>query len=224
MTVAIGTRTTDFTFASSLDEVIGNQTIGGVRRTRRITFADLAGQIASSGAVASALGVISLMLASGGRVKALYSQLAALTGWAEGDTGFVYGDTLDLNGEYLFTGGQLVRQKALPGDIAEAAANAAIAAAAQIVALLDATANGDLSIAACPLWRWQQAIAAISPAAITTWATSIPPEPNDPTRLAIMAAKPVRVGGEIWNYTKSILSLTDVQMIALMTSALAVAL
>lgn len=220
----VGVRLSNVTPASAIDDLIGNQVIAGVRRARRINFADLAAQLASTGAVSSALGVISLMLAAGSRVKALYTQLAALPGWAEGDTGFVFGDTLDRNGEYLFTGGQLVRQKALPGDIAEAAANAAIAAAAQIVALLDATANGDLSIAACPLWRWQAAIAAISPAAITTWATSIPPEPNDATRLAIAAGKPVRVGGEIWNYTKSAIDLTDVQMIALMTSALAVAL
>jgi hypothetical protein len=224
MTVEIGTRTTDFTFASSLDEIMGNQNIGGVRRTRRVTFADLASQLVSTGAVAAALGVLSTLVPAGSRIKALYTQLAALTGWAEGDTGFVFGDTAALNGEYLYTGGQLVRQKPLPGDVAEAAANAAIAAAAQIVALLDAQANGDLSVVTCPLWRLRKAIAALGDAAIIKWETSIDPSPANAARIAIASNKPVRNGDETWAYTQDILSLTDAQMTSLLVSALAIAL
>ncbi len=155
--------TPNLTPSSAIDDLIGNELIAGVRRTRRIPFGSLAAQLAATGSVASALNTLSLMAASG-RITGLLSQLQALPGWSEGLIGFVYADDPAVNGEYLYTGGHLVRVAALPADIAQAAAASAIAAnqsALAVQAWMQAlqTALGGIpgitTIGANAVRRWQ---------------------------------------------------------------------
>lgn len=219
--------TTNLPSTAVLSEVVGNYEVQtGVRQTRRISITALGRQLATDGPLGSAISALALAVQTQ-YVRSTAAELSSIAGATDGQFAIVIGDTEAANGIYKRISGAWVRQSALPADMATLARDAAIAALAQVVELLDATAAGDgYGVTVAP-WRFfaaARATPAIGANGVRSFFQSISGDEADDVHLLLATGAPVTAHGAVWTAARTKWAVDDSQMAAVMLAALSQAM